>query len=89
MANDRLYLVCRHCDARKCLTKYYPSCWHSGDERARENGAAVILFVEEHIGCSPRAHHGDLDRDTIVTVETEQTMMDRFGRLDPPIKNSE
>jgi hypothetical protein len=57
MANDRIFIICRHCKAGNLLAKYYPSnagVWWP--DRVKD-------FVDKHIQCSPEFGKVDLDGD--------------------------
>ena len=60
MANDRIFIVCRHCRDRGLLAKYYPpqtighGVW---------NVARLEAFVEQHMRCSPAFGQSTLEGD--------------------------
>lgn len=82
MANDRIFLKCRHCGYTKMLAKYYPSIghgiWFPG---------SVSDWVEKHITCSPAFGNMTLEGDRCFDLFTESD--DRFHELYKPKKEGE
>lgn len=65
MANDRLFLKCKHCGEEEVLARYLVT---EIDVRER----SLPFFVRHHIeNCSPRMYHGDLGGDSVFDVVTE------------------
>lgn len=54
MANDRIFLKCRHCGDCTMLAKYYPTIGHG-----IWNHEKLDEWVDKHMQCSP--HFGEID----------------------------
>ncbi len=66
MANDRLWLRCRHCGEYGALAKYYPSLGHG-----IWSPESLDKFVWKHMECSPNFGQHDLAGDTCFTIHAE------------------
>lgn len=66
MANDRIYIQCKHCREKKTLAKYYPTLahgvWHP---------KSVCEWIEKHMECSPAFGGFDLGGDRCFDLFTE------------------
>jgi hypothetical protein len=64
MANDRIYMTCKHCDARGLLYKHYPGggyVWPDAE-----------AFIRRHLDeCHPSGWALDLDGDPGFTLHAE------------------
>ena len=69
MANDRLWLICKHCKKEVLLAKYYPIKSHSRLWSAEH----LVVFIETHIEHSPNFGHNDLNGDTCFEIGTDST----------------
>jgi hypothetical protein len=55
MANNRMFLTCKHCGEKFCLGKYYPISWTS-----RINVIDFNDWLEKHDRHSSDRYDGDL-----------------------------
>ena len=65
MANDRLFLECRHCGAMQLLMKYYPG----GNSYLWEK-KVIEDFMSGHVKCSPNVGM-NMGKDRCFNLVTE------------------
>ena len=66
MANDRIFISCKHCGEQMTLAKYYPTIghgiWHH---------ESLDAFIKKHMECSPAFGGMDLGGDVCFELSTE------------------
>lgn len=67
MANDRIFIKCKHCGYTTMLAKYYPG----GLGHGVWNPKLVEAFIDKHMTCSPNFNKPDLDSDRCFDLFTE------------------
>jgi hypothetical protein len=56
MANDRVFLVCRHCEEGVYLAKWMANGWYrKEDDDRRAIGDTFVEFMDEHQWCGQSA----------------------------------
>jgi DNA-directed RNA polymerase subunit RPC12/RpoP len=65
MANDRVFIRCRHCGGWKMLLKFFPSTGST----TRDNN--VLEWLDAHADCHPRKYEIDLNGDPGFDLYTE------------------
>ena len=81
MANDRIFIECRHCNEKTLFAKYYPSNYGVWDMRK------VASFIDEHMGCNPNVGiKMDLNGDRCFNLWTENANPEKqtLPKQDPP-----
>ncbi len=66
MANDRIYIKCKHCGEYFTLAKYYPSLGHG-----IWFPESLDAFIEDHMRHSPAFGKMDLEGDACFTLFAE------------------
>lgn len=66
MANDRIWLECKHCGCKTLFAKYYPTLetdiWFQGK---------LGDFINRHVKCSPEFGNDNLKGDRCFNLMTE------------------
>ena len=66
MANDRIFIKCRHCNENMTFAKYYPTIGHGICFKD-----SLDEFVYKHMQCSPEFGKADLGKDRCFDLFTE------------------
>jgi len=66
MANDHIFIQCRHCKEQRSLAKYYPTLGHGVWFPEK-----VCNFIEKHMKCSPSFGDQTLNGDRCFDLITE------------------